>query len=159
MNPILRVGTHLGRRRSAAVLLVFMTGLTACEDGSQLDPSADELAVGTWGGDNVGVVVSASSAHVHVGCTNGDFPSPIALDVDRRFSVSGEYLLEAFPVAVGPTMPAQFAGVLQGDLLTLTIAVNDTIRGELVVLGPVTVEFGREPAMEMCPICRDGDGD
>ena len=77
----------------------------------------------------------------------------ILLDADLRFSVSGEYLLRAYPIAVGPTMPAQFAGVLRGDDVTLTVAVNDTIEKRLVVLGPVTVAFGREPNMGPCPIC------
>lgn len=72
-----------------------------------------------------------------------------------HFSVPGEYLLRAYPVAIGPTMPAQFAGVLNGDRLTLSIAVNDTIEKKLVVLGPVTVVLGRDPNMGPCPICKN----
>jgi hypothetical protein len=35
----------------------------------------------------------------------------------------------------------------------MTIAVNDTIHGELTVLGPVSVRLGEEPEMGPCPIC------
>jgi hypothetical protein len=112
-----------------------------------------ELAMGTWGGDDVGVVVSDTTAHVHVGCTKGDFPAPIALDADQRFSVSGSYLIKAYPVAIGPTMPAELAGVVQGNVLTFTVAVNDTIEQKLEVLGPVTAILGQEPDMGPCPIC------
>jgi hypothetical protein len=31
--------------------------------------------------------------------------------------------------------------------------VNDTIQKQLIVLGPVTVTFGREARMGPCPIC------
>ena len=50
--------------------------------------------------------------------------------------------------------PAQFAGQLEGNRLTLTVTVSDTVEKKTVVLGPVTVTFGREPRMQQCPICR-----
>ena len=127
--------------------------ITACGSGTPFGSGPDELAVGTWGGENAGVIASATGTHVHVGCTNGDFPAAIALDDDGRFSVAGDYLLRAYPVAVGPTMPALFAGVVRGRDLVMTVAVNDTILGELVVLGPVSVRLGREAEMGPCPIC------
>ena len=61
--------------------------------------------------------------------------------------------LRLYPVAVGPTMPAQFAGVVNGNRLTFTVAVNDTVETKLVVLGPAIVTFGRQPEMGPCPIC------
>jgi len=129
-------------------------GMASCGASSQLDPSADELSLGTWGGDDVGVLVTGPGAHVHIGCTFGDFSAPIALDSDGRFNVPGEYVLNAYPVLVGPPMPAQFAGVVRSDLLTLTVAIHDTIEGKLVLLGPETVRYGHEPTMGPCPICQ-----
>ena len=136
----------------AFLVAAFATLLTTC-DSSPVDALPTELARGTWGGENSGVIVGETTTHVHVGCTFGDFPAPVALDEDARFSVAGEYLLRAFPVAIGPTMPAQFNGVVRDGVLTLTVAVNDTIEKRLTVLGPVTVEYGREPRMGPCPIC------
>ena len=113
----------------------------------------DNLRVGTWGGEDAAVQVEPANVHVHVGCTKGDFPAPVDLDAQGRFSVPGTYVLRAFPIEIGPALPAQFAGVVQGTRLTMTIAVNDTVEKKLVVLGPVVVVLGREPRMGPCPIC------
>ncbi len=121
--------------------------------GPVLPPFTNRLSPGTWGGDNAAVIVNDAVAHVHMGCTYGNFPAPVPLDQNGRFSVPGEYLLRAYPIAVGPTMPAQLAGVIVAGTLTLTVAVNDTVEHTLVVLGPVTVTYGRTPRMGPCPIC------
>lgn len=145
------------RTRSVFPLLVLGSALAlaTCDSNSPVDPAPTRLAEGTWGANGAGVIVNEKNAHVHVGCTYGDFPAPITLDADLHFSVAGEYLLRAYPVAVGPTMPAQFAGVLTGNRLTLSVAVNDTIEKNLVVPGPVTVTLGRDPNMGPCPICKN----
>ncbi len=114
----------------------------------------DRVAEGTWGADDNGLIVRPDGVHIHMGCTLGDFPAPIALDADGRFQVSGSYTLRAFPVA-RESLPAQLAGIAQGNRLTFTIAVNDTVNKTPVALGPVTLTFGVEPRMRNCPICRD----
>lgn len=139
---------------AVVILSAGALGLATCGRSPVGTPPA-ELPEGTWGGEDVGMIVTDADAHVHVGCTYGDFEAPVTLDVDGRFSVGGDYLLQAFPVAVGPTMPARLAGVVRGRDLTLTVAVNDTIAKQLVVLGPATVRLGREPDMAQCPICAD----
>lgn len=138
----------------AATLLVLVAafGLLAC-GGSPTDAVPDTLEIGTWGGDRAGVIASETRTHVHINCTSGDFPPGIELDEEGRFSVPGDYLVRAYPVAMGPTMPARFAGVVRGRDLTMTVAVNDTIENQLIVLGPVTVTLGRDPQMGPCPIC------
>ena len=150
------------RSTSRVPLLVLLIaalalGASTCSDGSPLGSDPTELAEGTWGGDDAGLVLDENRAHVHFGCTYGDLPAPIAVDEDGRFNVSGEYLIRAFPVAVGPTLPAELAGVVRGRELTMTVAVNDTIEGRLVVFGPTTVRLGDEPEMQMCPICEMPD--
>jgi hypothetical protein len=127
---------------------------SGCTDGPLLPPSDGRLALGTWGGDSVGVIVTDSLTHVHVGCTYGDMPESIALDDDGRFTVDGSYVLRAYPIVIGPSLPAQFSGRVSGRTLSLAIAVNDTVEHRVVALGPVTVVYGREPVMGPCPICR-----
>lgn len=119
------------------------------------DPTSPDgnLLTGTWGGDNVSLALEAGTAHIHIGCTNGDFPAPLTVDDDGRINVAGSYVLRAYPIQVGPSLPAQLAGILSGRQLTFTVAVNDTVENKLVVLGPVTVTFGRDPKMGPCPIC------
>lgn len=131
-------------------LLLFVPG---CTDGPLLPPSDGRLALGTWGGDDAGVIATDSVTHVHVGCTSGDMPGNIALDGDGRFTVDGSYILLVHPVLIGPELPAQFSGRVSGRTLTLAIAVNDTVENRIVALGPVTVVYGRAPDMGPCPIC------
>jgi hypothetical protein len=80
-------------------------------------------------------------------------PGRIPLDPNGRFTVDGSYVLRAYPIMVGPPLPAQFSGRVSGRTLTLAIAVNDSVEKRLVALGPVTVVYGRSPSMGPCPIC------
>jgi hypothetical protein len=127
---------------------------SSCGGSSVLPPSNDRLSVGTWGGDDSGVIVTADEVHVHIGCTFGDVPGTIPLDATGRFTVDGSYVLRAYPIQIGPSLPAQFSGRVIGRRLTLAIAVNDTVEKKVVALGPITVEYGRSPEMGPCPICR-----
>jgi hypothetical protein len=151
METTLRTTTAFRPIALFAVLTAALTAAT-CET-SPTDLEGTTLAEGTWGGDDAAAIVTDSLLHVHFGCTNGDFPAPVVLDADGRFSVSGDYLVRAYPVAIGPTMPAEIAGVVRGRDLTMTVAVNDTIEKKLVVFGPATVRLGTEPQMGPCPIC------
>lgn len=128
--------------------------LGSCLGSSSLPPDDGFLALGTWGGDNAGVIVTEEVVHVHVGCTYGDMPAVIPLDASGRFTIDGSFVLRAYPVQVGPSLPAQFSGRVEGGTLTLAIAVNDTVEKKVVALGPITVVYGREPQMGPCPICR-----
>ena len=106
--------------------------------------------VGTWGGDNAGLIVTNNDVHVHIGCTLGDAVGPIRTDADGRFEATGSYNVDAYPVDRGILHPATFTGRIIGQTMTLTVSLNDTAR----VLGPVTLVYGKEPKMGPCPICR-----
>ncbi len=138
------------RRTMGVLLAVFV--LSGCPDDDPISPDG-HLLVGTWGGDNAAFIVESSTTHVHVGCTNGDFPASIAIDDEGKFSVSGSYVLRAYPIQVGPSLPAQLTGLVDGRRLTFTVSVNDTVEKKLVVLGPESVTFGQTPRMGPCPIC------
>ena len=142
-------------RTILSVLLVILIVATSCRgDESNGPPSDGRLALGTWGGDSAGVIVNDTIAHVHIGCTYGDIPGRVRLDAEGRFTAQGSFLLRAYPVAIGPTMPAQFVGRLSGSRLTITVTITDTIAKTTVVRGPAAVTFGIEPRMQNCPICR-----
>jgi hypothetical protein len=134
------------------MMLVVAAG---CRGDISGGPPADgRLAIGTWGGDSAGVIVNDTIAHVHIGCTYGDIPGRVQLDPDGRFTAVGSFLLRAYPIAIGPTMPAQFEGRVSGANLTITVTVMDTIAKTTIVRGPATVRFGVEPRLQNCPICR-----
>jgi hypothetical protein len=117
-------------------------------------PAGDVLPVGTWGGDNAGMLVSDSSAHVHVGCTLGDLLGRIVLGTGGTFDVAGRYNLYAYPVDRGIYSPARFTGQAGSAALVLTVTVLDTVAHTTKVLGPVKLAYGKEPRMGPCPICR-----
>ena len=106
--------------------------------------------VGTWGGDNAGMIVNGTDIHVHIGCTLGDAVGPIHPGADGRFEIAGTYNVDAYPVNRGITHPATFSGQIVGQTMTLSVTLTDT--GQ--VLGPVTLVYGKEPKMGPCPICR-----
>ena len=143
---------------SAFITGALFAGLACNAGGATTGTSADELALGTWGGENAGAIVGDTVTHVHIGCTFGNFRTPVALADGGRFNVTGSYTLRAFPVVIGPSLPAVFTGVVNGTRLTISVAVSDTVENKLVPLGPVTVVLGREPRMGPCPICRRLNG-
>ena len=153
-GPGMRSPRNGSASRWSSVGLMMAGVLAAACAGSPSAAADGELLVGTWGGDNVAMIVFDSNVHVHFGCTNGDFERPPQLDVDGRFNVAGSYRLRAFPIAVGPLVPAQFSGVVRGSLVTLSVAVDDTVEKKLVAFGPSIVTFGRDPSLNPCPICR-----
>ena len=106
--------------------------------------------VGTWGGDNAGLIVSGSDVHIHIGCTLGDAIGPVRPDASGRFEATGTYNVDAYPLDRGIIHPATFSGEITGQTMTLTVTLTDTGR----VLGPVTLIYGKEPKMGPCPICR-----
>lgn len=154
--PLIRI--HSSRQAPQASIWFVACALAVCPlacggDGLLAPTENGHLSVGTWGGDTAGVIVDSALTHVHIGCTFGDVPNRIAIDSDGRFSVSGSYLLRAYPVAIGPTMPAQFTGRLTGSTLVMTVVVNDTINRTVVTRGPISVRLGVTPQLAPCPIC------
>ena len=105
---------------------------------------------GTWGGDNAGLIASDSTAHVHIGCTLGDAQGPLQTDTSGKFDVAGQFNVDAYPVDRGILHPARFTGQVTGRTMVLTVTLTDTARQ----LGPVTLTYGQEPHMQICPICR-----
>jgi hypothetical protein len=138
------------------VLCAGAVAAVACGSGAKIStlPPDPQLAIGTWGGQNAAAIVTDTVAHVHIGCTFGDVQGRIALDANGRFTLDGTYVLRAYPVYVGPTLPAQFSGQVVGNVLTLAVAVNDTTQKKVVSLGPVSVTLNQDPQMGPCPICK-----
>ena len=140
--------------RSRFLICTAAATLIACASGASLPPSDGALALGNWGGDGAGMIVGDTAMHLHIKCTYGDVSGRIPVDADGRFDVAGSYMLRAYPIAVGPTVPARFTGRLDRTSVTITVTANDTVSHQTVVLGPVTVTYGKQPSLWPCPICR-----
>jgi hypothetical protein len=133
-------------------LAIIAVACTA--DTTLVPPNDGKLALGTWGSDTAGMIVGDTAMHLHIKCTYGDVSGRISLSASGTFDVTGSYMLRAYPIAIGPSVPARFVGRVDGAEATITVTVNDTVQKQTVVLGPVTVVYGREPKLVPCPICR-----
>jgi len=141
------------RRRCSRAVAGVMLSLACSGTLPNLSPFSGELAVGTWGGDAAGMIVSDTSMHLHIGCTYGDVSGRVPV-TSGTFDVNGSYMLRAYPIAVGPTVPARFTGKVTGNVATITATIDDTVQHQTVIKGPVTVTLGDTPRLGPCPICR-----
>jgi hypothetical protein len=132
----------------ARTTLVPALALAAACGASRIEPG--NVAIGTWGGQEAGLLVHADGTHAHIGCTYGDVAGPIPFDADGRFDVAARWNVSAFPIDRGVFHDARMSGRLRGRSLTFSARLGDT--GQ--VLGPAVVTLGREPTMANCPICR-----
>lgn len=139
---------------AASMIVIALMALAACSSTTSLPPADGKLALGTWGSDSAGMIVSDVSVHVHIKCTFGDMPGRVVLSSSGEFDVTGTYLLRAYPIAIGPPLPARFVGRVSGAEATVTVTVNDTVQHQVVVLGPVSVRYDTQPKLWPCPICR-----
>jgi hypothetical protein len=138
-----------GDRRSQftalAVIAATATVVSCASTSTTLAVSDGALALGTWGGDSSGLIVSDTAMHLHVACTYGDVSGRVLVGANGDFDVAGSYMLRAYPIAVGPSVPARFVGHLDGSTLTIRAIVDDTVQHQSVVRGPVVVKLGDAP--------------
>lgn len=136
---------------------VLIAAVLSCSAPSSPTVLVGTLPLGNWGGDSAAMIVGDTAMHIHVGCTYGDVSGQIQIDESGNFEVQGDYMLRAFPIAVGPTVPAVFVGHVtsaNGGTATVTVTVNDTVEHQTVVRGPVIVVLGQSPKLMPCPVCR-----
>ncbi len=138
--------------RAWAWVVAGVALVVACQAGSWISPQGD--VVGTWGGNNAGLIATDSTAHVHIGCEFGDAEGPIHLRADGSFDTTGTFTVGAYPIGPGVTHPVRFHGVVvNGREMTLTVVLTDTARS----FGPVSLKAGAQPQMGPCPICATRD--
>jgi hypothetical protein len=142
------------RVAAVAVGTTFALVVSCSTSGLTQGVSDGVLALGTWGGDSAGLIVSDTATHLHIACTYGDVSGRIPVAANGQFDVQGSYMLRAYPIAVGPSVPARFVGHLDGATLTVTVIVDDTVQHQTVTRGPVVVRLGDAPRLGPCPICR-----
>ena len=92
-----------------------------------MSPPPATIAQGVWGGEQVVLEVGPEQALLRLGCAEGVFAAPVALDADGRFAVAGSYSAEGG----GPSasahrhISARFEGQVAGSSLTLTVRRGD----------------------------------
>ena len=136
------------------LLLVASVAALSCASTSPVIPADALIPLGTYGGDSGGMIVGDTAMHLHIGCTFGDVSGHVPVDASGRFDVAGSYMLRAYPIPVGPTVPARFTGTIDGDRIVVSATIDDTVAHQTVVHGPVSLRLGVEPRLANCPICR-----
>src|SRR5690242_8973612 len=111
---------------------------------------ASTLAVGTWGGQHIGLQVTGTGATYDLDCAHGTIEGPIALDAAGRFTARGTYVQEhGGPTRAEETPNSQavtYTGTVQGNQLSLVI--TDTASG--TELGKFTLGLGENPRVLKC---------
>jgi len=132
---------------------MFVAGAAACSQSYEsFAPAATSLTYGDWGGADAQVTAAASTTHVSLNCSFGDFAGNVSLDANGRFAVNGSWNRSVGPIQINSQMPAQLSGQVTGNTLTFAIAVNDTIAKQISSFGPATVVFGRQGTPIVCPV-------
>jgi hypothetical protein len=112
-------------------------------------PADRHVQAGTWGGDHIGLEVSATGATVEYDCAHGTIDGALALDGQGRFEARGSHVAErGGPVREGDAqrgVPARYRGTVSGDTMTLTVTLDG---GEEV--GTFTLTRGRTPRIRKC---------
>jgi hypothetical protein len=142
------------RLLGAVVATLVAVAAWSCSTAGPVVPADLRLPLGTFGGDSGGLIVGDTAMHLHVGCTFGDVSGRVPVDADGRFDVAGRYTLRAYPITVGPEVPARFTGSIDGDRIVIMATIDDTVEKRTVVHGPVSLRLGVDPKLGPCPICR-----
>lgn len=126
---------------------ILLAALTA---GCATPLAGDRQLTGRWGGQHVGLEISAVSGRLDYDCASGTIDDPLATDAAGRFSATGTHTPgQGGPDRIDytpPSYPARYSGSVSGDVMTLVVdvaAINARI-------GPYTLRRGTEPILLRC---------
>ena len=142
------------RLLSLVVAAVAAVALLSCAAAVPVVPADLRIPLGNYGGDSGAMIVGDTALHLHIGCTFGDVSGRVPVDANGRFDIAGSYTLRAYPIMVGPSVPARFTGTIDGNRVVIMATIDDTVEHRTVVQGPVSVTLGVEWRNPPCPICR-----
>jgi len=107
------------------------------------------LPTGTWGGDDVQVIVTSQGATLQFACSHGAIHQPIEPDANGNFSATGTYVYEhpANPLSEADSHSARFDGQFSATTMRVTVTVPD----KQDVFGPFTATLGATGPRTRCP--------
>lgn len=110
-------------------------------------PTAPD-ALGSWGGQEVSLVLTTSGGTLSYPCGAGTIDSAWTLSSAGLFVASGDHFFGGGPVPPQgrPPHPARYSGQVQGNDLILTVTLSDLNQ----TLGPFHLVRGGPPVIEQC---------
>ena len=132
-------------RFGATPLLLLLLGASATCRAALTGP----VSPGDWGGEHIGLVVTANGATIEYDCASGTIDETIVA-TDGRFSASGTHTRgHGGPIRqdeIPDKHPALYEGHVDGDTMTLDVTLTDS--GEK--LGRYTLFRGRSAQVFKC---------
>lgn len=111
---------------------------------------ADGAQTGLWGGEHIGLEVTAQGGRVEYDCAHGTIDQKIVPDRQGHFDVQGTHIREhggpSRKDEVPDSHPARFAGQIKGNTMTLTATETDTKE----IVGTFTLILGQKPHIVKC---------
>lgn len=88
------------------------------------------IATGVWGGQHINIQVGEKSAAIEYDCASGVIDGPLVVDSNGNFKLRGKHRMErGEPVRADEQpneQPATYTGAIKGDMMTLTLKINDS---------------------------------
>ena len=104
---------------------------------------------GDWGGAHISLNVGDRSATVEYDCAHGEIHGPLTVDGEGKFKLRGTFTAErGGPIRAGETArtrEATYAGTISGNMMTLTLKVDDADDTETF-----TLEKGKPGKLVKC---------
>jgi hypothetical protein len=127
-------------------LIIIAAG---CMNAVSVPDDPKHVAIGSWGGEHVGLDVTEGIAKLEFDCAHGSIDGLIPLDANDRFDVNGVYVEEqGGPVRQGNETgrAARYFGKIDGNSMSLTVEITEAKKE----LGTYTLELGKSPVIRKC---------
>jgi hypothetical protein len=141
-------GSHLAKPSGIFVFLIAAVLLTAA--GPCAKDLAGPVAPSEWGGEHIGLTVSATGATIEYDCASGTIDQPISAGSNGNFVANGTHTRgHGGPVRedeIPDRHPARYEGWTDGETMRLNVTLTDT--GEK--LGSFMLIRGQSPRVFRC---------
>ncbi len=127
----------------------FTLALLLLAAGCATAPPSGAPLTGSWGGEHIGLELTATGATVDYDCAAGRIDGPVLSGANGTFQAVGTHTPgTGGPERVGvvpPSFAARYDGAVRGDRMTLQVRVANG-----VLVGPFTLRRGVEPILMRC---------
>ena len=116
----------------------------------KMKDSKSSVAPGTWGGDEIRLVIGADMSTLEYACAEGEISEKLMIDKNGNFDLKGVHMGRT----PGPTYEdrppkreaAHYKGHISGNTMSLKVTLTETNS----VIGEFTLERGKTGRMHRC---------